>query len=516
MRDIKKISILIVLAAVSLLLVACGGRSQPGTPDPTEVANSVNATLSASAPEAEPTEEPPPTEAPPTDTPEPVIEIPEGDPIAILGEPSGVDNFDNKNNWTLFDSQCFKSEITDGKYQITAKGLKETVCWEVSWPMIDNYYLETLAVMPETCQAADRFGIFFRAPDNNQGYLYGITCDGQFTMTKWDGTQTTEIVPLTTSQAINVGPGQLNRLGLAAYSNTYLLYANGMLVGQAEDASYIQPGKIGYFVRASSEQPFTLAYDYLKVWVLSDAYYPPGSTTPPDTAPLPTPEPGTATVTAVTYVNVRSGPSLNYPIYFVAQPGATGQAVGISSDGQWYAVNLGNSTVGWVAAAYVVPQNTGGLPVIPAPPLPPDVKPPQPPTGSATAVTTEPVNVRSGPGQSFSSYGKIARGTIVQVVNYDAATGWYAIVIPTSVAPDGIGWVSGRYLSFSTSLGTPTPTPPTVQQTPTAPPSGQQTPTTQPTAAQSPTSPPPVENTPTQPPPPQNTPTPTVTPTQSG
>ena len=33
-----------------------------------------------------------------------------GDPAAALGKPTGQDTFDSANNWTLFDSQCFKSE----------------------------------------------------------------------------------------------------------------------------------------------------------------------------------------------------------------------------------------------------------------------------------------------------------------------------------------------------------------------------------------------------------------------
>ncbi|HSR46061.1 MAG TPA: hypothetical protein VLT15_12660, partial [Acidimicrobiia bacterium] len=64
------------------------------------------------------------------------------DPAVFLGEPRGMDTFDTKTNWTLFDNQCFKSEVTGGKYLMTAKGLQGTPCWELTWPQVDNFYLE--------------------------------------------------------------------------------------------------------------------------------------------------------------------------------------------------------------------------------------------------------------------------------------------------------------------------------------------------------------------------------------
>ena len=185
----KKLVYLFSFLMLIVLLAACGAATPapPATADPDEVEAKVNATLTAMVPvatltytptpEFSPTQEPSstpeptalPTEIPPTPTMIPI----EGDPAALLGEPSGVDNFDTFNNWTLFDNKCFKSEITGTQYVMTAKGLAGTACWEVSWPLLENFYFETMVEMPQTCQALDRFGVLFRAPDNNQGYLYG-------------------------------------------------------------------------------------------------------------------------------------------------------------------------------------------------------------------------------------------------------------------------------------------------------------------------------------------------------
>jgi uncharacterized protein YraI len=80
------------------------------------------------------------------------------------------------------------------------------------------------------------------------------------------------------------------------------------------------------------------------------------------------------TATVLQPVNVRSGPSTDYPSYGIAPAGATGEVVGISEDGLWWVVivppDLSPDSQGWVSADFV--EVTGGedVPVIPAPPLP--------------------------------------------------------------------------------------------------------------------------------------------------
>jgi uncharacterized protein YraI len=73
-------------------------------------------------------------------------------------------------------------------------------------------------------------------------------------------------------------------------------------------------------------------------------------------------------VTCVTGVNVRSAPSTDATVYGVAPVGARFQAIGVSSDYQWYQVAIPTNLVaagnGWVSASYVNAVNTGSLPVV--------------------------------------------------------------------------------------------------------------------------------------------------------
>jgi uncharacterized protein YraI len=392
---------------------------------------------------------PEPTAVPPTEPAQPTVppDFPEGDPRQILGAPDGVDTFDNASHWTLFDNNCFKSDITGGQFVMTAKGMQDISCWTFSWPLVHNFYLETEVVMPDSCQPNDRFGMIFRAPDNHRGYLYGLTCDGKYSLHLYDGTNTSVLVAAATNPAIKVGAGQTNRLGVAAFGNEYLLYVNGVRMATALDSTYLNPGKIGYFVNAGTTEPFTSKYNELAVWNLDDKFHPPDPDTPPQTTPVPPPPEGAPTVTTTTYVNVRNGPSTLYPVYFTAPPGGTVEVIGQSTTGQWWAVKLSvevtPTEMGWISADYTVLSNPNNvsIPVISAPPVPPPAPIPPPQPGTTIATATDAVNVRAGPGSHFDSYGVATIGQSAPAIGQNQDGSWIAIAVSTTVAPDGVGWV---------------------------------------------------------------------------
>jgi uncharacterized protein YraI len=443
-----------------LVLTTCQpSPAPPSTLDQTQVAESVIATLTAAPPQPTAIKEAVPTAEPLGSAPEvsPTAVPLEGDPAQLLGQPDGVDHFDNANNWTLFDNQCFSTDIVTGRFVMNAKGIEKKACWTVTWPLVQDYYLQTEIINPEVCQPNDKFGLFFRALDNNRGYLYSLTCDGKFSLTNWNGTTTSVIVAPTDNPVINLGPSAVNLIGVVVYSDSYLLYANGQLLAEAQNSDYIGTGKIGYFVNTDTAQPFSVAYDNMAIWLLNEQYYPPSGSSPPETGTVPTPEPGAATVTSTTYLNVRRGPGTNYPILTTVPPATAGEAIGISADGQWFQVKAPTDITGdgkaWVSVEYVTAQSTGNLPVIPAPPAPPPVIPATVPPGSISVTNYEPINVRSGPSNQYPSYGVAPRGTTFSVLGLSDDGQWYALSIPTSIAPDGVGWVNGIYVVLNTPSG---------------------------------------------------------------
>jgi len=278
----SRLTTLKTIAFFALLTALTACRSTP-SPEPTLdlaplVDQIVQATLSA-LPTATtiPTNTPVP---PPTNTPTlsfptatitplpPTATLSPDDPAVALGQPDVVDNFNNSSGWTLFDDECFKSEISDGKYVMTNKGNLNISCWEMSALKEKDMYLQTLVTMPEKCTPNDRFGMIFRAPDLNQGYLVGLTCDGRFFFYKWDGKKTITLIPPGSNPAILTGSGKENRLGVKAEGDSYTIYGNGILLGNAIDNQYTEKGLIGYFTGASAGEEFTVKFDDLSVWRL--------------------------------------------------------------------------------------------------------------------------------------------------------------------------------------------------------------------------------------------------------
>jgi hypothetical protein len=190
------------------------------------------------------------------------------DPTLILGPPTWQDEFKSDTNWTLFDDACFKSEIEDEKFIMTAQTVPSATCWEVTWPRIADFYLETTAISTDACSGTDRFGLIFRAPDPSQGYLFGLTCDGRYTMARWDpeDSEWDSLIEFTESDRINAGPNQTNRIGVMAQDDLYGLYINGYLVDEMVDDFFTESGLFGFVIGASETQGFQIQYDEIGYW----------------------------------------------------------------------------------------------------------------------------------------------------------------------------------------------------------------------------------------------------------
>ncbi len=100
-----------------------------------------------------------------------------------------------------------------------------------------------------------------------------------------------------------------------------------------------------------------------------------------------------------------------------------------------------------------------GKALAPAPEGPP-VNLPEPPSYEGPyAVAGAAINVRSGPGTDFPSYGVAPQGSRTPVIGVSSDGAWWQISIPTSVAPDGQAWVSADYVYAYNTAGVPVTSP---------------------------------------------------------
>lgn len=200
-------------------------------------------------------------------TPAPTATIPASDPKLKLGNASFVDTLKNGNNWPLGEDKYTSAEVSDGVLKFTA--LTSIDGWRISWPDIQDFYMEMTAKNGD-CKASEHYGLMIRVPDKkeaNAGYMVGISCDGKFSLRKWDGEKMTSLIAWKTDTSIASGANQTNRLGIWAKGSQLVVYVNGVKVGEAKDDTYSSKGGFGIFVGGAPDKgKFTVNIEEISYW----------------------------------------------------------------------------------------------------------------------------------------------------------------------------------------------------------------------------------------------------------
>jgi uncharacterized protein YraI len=152
-------------------------------------------------------------------------------------------------------------------------------------------------------------------------------------------------------------------------------------------------------------------------------------------------------ITALTNVNVRSGPGIDYLQVDVMRTGETARVSGISFDGLWWFVQGSGEgeKEGWVSTQYVDAKNVENVPIVrpQSPDQPFEI--PSPPEGSANIVSNSVLNIRDGPGTEYEIIGKLEVGQTAELTGTSPDLLWFAINFPSG--RDGRGWVSAKFVS---------------------------------------------------------------------
>jgi len=221
-------------------------------------------------PEASPTPE---AEATPTDMP---TETPEAsptpesdDPRTYLGDPDWTDTFDGSTYWPVYTDDHVSFVIEDDHLEMTAFNADYWNGWTMPAGRIDDFYLEMTAE-PGSCSGRDSFGVVLRASHidiGQEGYLFGISCDGRYSLRQWDGEELTKIVDWTPTDELQAGGGETYRLGIMAEGDRFTLYINGVMVHEISNSAYDE-GMYGVFVSAANTPNFTVVVDEMAYWLL--------------------------------------------------------------------------------------------------------------------------------------------------------------------------------------------------------------------------------------------------------
>lgn len=169
--------------------------------------------------------------------------------------------------------------------------------------------------------------------------------------------------------------------------------------------------------------------------------------TPADAAVVPaTGGAATATVTGAGRLNVRNGPGTDFPLLSTLADGQIVTLAGRSTDATWLQVRLPAGQLGWVSGQFLTSAVAfTALPVVEAAVAVESVSP-APNTGGATigiVAVDGTLNVRFGPGVTFTSFATLANGENVTLEGRSADSAW----IQVRLADGRLGWVSSQYLN---------------------------------------------------------------------
>ncbi len=188
-------------------------------------------------------------------TPSPSPTFSSSDPRASLGPPTWEDDLVNDGDWFLYSDEHVRFEMVNGQMELEAYSPDFYSGWSLGWRKDTNMYLEaTFDVL--TCSERDTVGLVFRAPDVGRGYLFGITCDGRYSLRLWDGETMSRIQDWTTHPALKSGSDQTQRIAVWTSGNSIRLYANGELLNERFDSTYNGDGLFGVFISSATTPNF--------------------------------------------------------------------------------------------------------------------------------------------------------------------------------------------------------------------------------------------------------------------
>jgi hypothetical protein len=192
----------------------------------------------------------------------------ESDITSTLGDPTWIDMMNTADYWYLLDTQNSKfTQKEQGLEMISVKTGQNDEWGMSSYPNMKDFYLEITFITGPVCGSLDRYGVLFRAPDFDRGYVAGFSCDGRYRLYLWNGTQYIALQEWSSSNLIKPGANQTNRLGVWADGEVIRLFANGQLIKEFSSSTYLDGG-FGLTISSVQTVNFSVIVDEVKYWEL--------------------------------------------------------------------------------------------------------------------------------------------------------------------------------------------------------------------------------------------------------
>jgi len=194
-------------------------------------------------------------------------------PIVPVGEPTWKETFETGTNFGInadgYDDGNTRISIEDGAMKMVSINVNSWRGWRLASQKPKNYFLKADFEI-ENCAGSDQYGLITQAPDfdSGYGYYFGITCDGRYSIQKWNENGLSNLEGWQTSTAINSGANQQNQIGVLKSANSYQYFINETKVAEVQDDFFAAPGFFGPFIAGLSSPNFTVKLYEIAYWLI--------------------------------------------------------------------------------------------------------------------------------------------------------------------------------------------------------------------------------------------------------
>jgi hypothetical protein len=229
----------------------------------TQIVQAVSATLAAL---------PSPTSPP---TPWPTASAPAAIPTTAFVSNSGLEGvgpqifnetFIPAGYWSVGETDFSRIAVEEGWLRVLIK-TPGSIAWAFNGYSTDDFYYQGLLQMG-ACQLGDYAGLVFRARDDDNLSLFGLSCDGRYRLVRRVNGEFQFPVDFTFTPEAATGSEAVNLLAVRAEGRKLSLYINDRLVQVVTDA---EPGQgfFGAFAKAGATTNLKASFDDLSAWELA-------------------------------------------------------------------------------------------------------------------------------------------------------------------------------------------------------------------------------------------------------
>ena len=187
-------------------------------------------------------------------------------PKSSLGVPSWTDNLNDPKSWYQDDDEYTEIQPHNGTLKLTSLKSVGWHGWSMHYHKLNDFYLEA-NIKANNCNGNDQYGIVFRSPDYSQGYFFGVACNGNYFLSRYDGSNFHTIFEPKISGNLTLVPGNSNTLGVLANNNNISLYINDVFETKITDSTFTQ-GTFGVFIASYQTPGFNIELNDISYWTI--------------------------------------------------------------------------------------------------------------------------------------------------------------------------------------------------------------------------------------------------------